>query len=141
MLVSLHLSLFIYIFVASFCSVNFIDIVQQTHQLMKSEKIAFSLSFFCLLLSFNFSSLQQQLFSGHQQQQSSIKLLHKSMLNCCHLSSHLKSIWRQFFLIFQSWVILFDLRSFRKGFSWKFRFLINNEINQLENFSVILKKK
>lgn len=90
--VSLHLSLFIYIFVPSFCSVNFIDIVQQTHQLMKTEKIAFSLSllFFCLLLSFNCSSLQ--LIYGQQQLQSSIKLLHKSMLNCCHLSSHLKSI-------------------------------------------------
>lgn len=75
-LVSLHLSLFIYIFVASFCSVNFIDIVLQTHQLMKSEKIAFSLSFFLFVPFIQFLFFAAATFSLDTSNSNRV-------LNCC----------------------------------------------------------
>ena len=98
----IFLSLFIYPCLFTFSLLHFVVSIlliscSKLINWWSLRKLLFPCLFFCLLLSFNFSSSQQQLFSGHQQQQSSIKLLHKSMLNCCHLSSHLKSIWRQFF--------------------------------------------
>lgn len=73
--VPLHLSLFIYIFVPSFCSVNFIDIVQQTHQLMKTEKIAFYLSLLFFVCSFHSISL----FLSSSMDNSNCN----RVLNCC----------------------------------------------------------